>query len=129
MPVAREDCGSSYSGVLPSRRVTTRSSDCGTGRSSRNRHTPLRSRDSFNVRRSRQSDFRATGLREFQDESVISSRLPHSEHRKSCAAEPVIAPQPMQRKRNVAWPGLEPVSEVVEEGMDEMNCYFWPRRY
>jgi hypothetical protein len=59
------------------------------------------------------------GLREFHDESVISSRLPHSEQQKSCAAWLATEPQPMQRNRNVAWPGSEPFSEVVDEGMDE----------
>ncbi len=58
------------------------------------------------------------GFREFQDESVISSRLPQSEQRKSCAAEALTEPHPMQRKRNVAWPGAEPFSEVAEGGME-----------
>jgi hypothetical protein len=88
------------------------------GKTSRNRHTPLRSMDSFKVRRSRHRVFKAVGFREFHDESVISSRLPHCEQRKSCAAELATEPQPMQRKRNVAWLGAEPFSEVVEGGMD-----------
>src|SRR5580704_17813610 len=96
------------------------------GRSSRNRHTPLRSRDSFKERRSRQRDFKAVGLREFQDESVISSRLLHSEHRKSCAAVSVIEPQPMQRKWNVArgtvgWERWWSGSDVAEEAGMELQ--------
>jgi len=73
---------------------------------------------SFNIRRSRHSVFRAVGLREFQDESVISSRLPQSEQRKSCAAVALTEPHPMHRKRNVAWPGAQSFAEVTEGGME-----------
>jgi hypothetical protein len=58
------------------------------------------------------------GLREFHEESVISIRLPHSEQRKSWAAEVATEAQPMQRKRNMAWLGSEPLSEVVGGGME-----------
>src|SRR5579863_4702384 len=99
----REDSGSSYSGVLPSRKVTTGFPDAGAGRSSRKRQTPLRSRAAFEERRSRQRDFNDDASRppDFQAGWAISSKFPHCEQRKSWAAEGVTEEQPMQRKQNV----------------------------
>jgi hypothetical protein len=57
---------------------------------------------------------------DFQVGSVISSKLPHCEQRKSWEGECVTEPQPMQRKQNVTCGGAdsEPLSEAVADGME-----------
>ena len=99
----------------------------GEARETATRHLGLG--EAFKVRRSRQSDFRAMGLWDFQDESVISSRLPHSGQRKVLFGS-AGDPNRSRCNGNETWPGWveNPSQKWWEEGMDEMSDYFWPRK-
>src|SRR6202521_3890469 len=103
VPTERAHRGRRYSGVLPSPSVMTCSLFLGLGmcgRSSRKRQTPLWSSASREVRRLSQRDFNAAGSK-LHPEKTNSSRSPQAVQRKSWPAEWGVAPQEMQRRREM----------------------------
>lgn len=123
----RAHCGSSYSGVLPSRKVMAWSSLSSAGSTLRNRHTPLRSTADWESRRCRHTSFKSCepGRASFHCGYVISSRSPQCWQRKFWLALSLRSPQAIQRNRK--FPGRTPGAEVEVEGMGAF--YFFPRRY
>src|ERR1700674_860395 len=120
-PVARAHRGRRYSGVLPSRSVMTCSSGLGIcGRSSRKRQTPLWSSASREVRRLSQRDFSAVGSKarglEVHTGKTNSSKSPQAVQRKSWATDAGVAPQEIQRRREMVS-----AVRVVDNGYDPVE--------
>src|SRR5208337_4470908 len=92
--------GKSYRGVFPSRSVIAEAQSSSSGSTSRNRHTPLRSRAWFDVLRSRHMAFWTAGSGANPADQFgksTSSKSPQWTQRKSGAIAPVASPHEMQR--------------------------------
>jgi len=113
---------------LPSHNVTLCSSFASVGRTSRKRHTPLRSMVEEESRRCFHVDFSCFTsdffVKSFLSGYVISSNSPHWGQRKLGRAVSLRSPQPMQRKRKSTR--LSAGSEVAEGSIAES---YFPRRY